>query len=223
MSHKEGLPLSASFNEIAEYHNWKEFFKKKYKDAAVVPINFNKYSPDLSYILIKAYRKVNEISRPNLVQMRIPNYICSVSNEKLAIKIFLSEVIYNQIKTNSKTLVKDYIDMCIMCKEKINIRFRSKKKLQEAHDKISQKYYAKHTPLVKIPKNSKFKELRKILPSEFEYIKTRKRLIEETAIQHHCVWSYADKINRDNCAIYSYVDPTTKKTLYNRIRCSFHE
>lgn len=25
-------------------------------------------------------------------------------------------------------------------------------------------------------------------------------------MQHHCVWSYANKITKDKCAIYSYID-----------------
>lgn len=69
----------------------------------------------------------------------------------------------------------------------------------------------KQTPVVKITKETKFKLLRKILPPEFEWIKTRKRLIEETVMQHHCVWSYADKINKDKCQIYSYVDEDGKR------------
>lgn len=52
-----------------------------------------------------------------------------------------------------------------------------------------------------VPKNSRFKDLK--LPSEFEYITTKKRLVKETAVQHHCVWSYTNSINKDRCAIYS--------------------
>ena len=48
--------------------------------------------------------------------------------------------------------------------------------------------------------------MRKILPEEFEWIKTRKRLISEAVMQHHCVWSYAPDITADKSAIYSYVD-----------------
>lgn len=57
--------------------------------------------------------------------------------------------------------------------------------------------------------------MRKILPKEFEWIKNRKRLILETELQHHCVWSYADKISSDMCAIYSYVDKDGSKSLCN--------
>lgn len=66
--------------------------------------------------------------------------------------------------------------------------------------------YRKMTGEVNVPKDSAFNELREILPPEFEWIKTRKRLILETELQHHCVWSYAKKISNDKCAIYSYTD-----------------
>ena len=31
-------------------------------------------------------------------------------------------------------------------------------------------------------------------------------MILETELQHHCVWSYADNITQDECAIYSFTD-----------------
>lgn len=96
--------------------------------------------------------------------------------------------------------------MCRTVHKKISINFKSVKKVQEEHDQISQKYYQRSTPKVTVKKDTKFKELRKILPDTFEWIKTRKRLIQETTMQNHCVWSYASFINKDQCQIYSYVD-----------------
>lgn len=66
--------------------------------------------------------------------------------------------------------------------------------------------YEKITKNVKISKNTKFKPLYKALPKEFEPIKSKKRLIKKTAMQHHCVWSYADNITNDISAIFSYMD-----------------
>ena len=50
-----------------------------------------------------------------------------------------------------------------------------------------------------------YTKLRKLLPKEFEWIKTKKRLLKESEIQHHCVWTYGGKINADKSAIYSFV------------------
>ena len=39
-------------------------------------------------------------------------------------------------------------------------------------------------------------------------IREVKRLINESIMMHHCVWSYYDRIQNDICAIYSYMDET---------------
>lgn len=109
-----------------------------------------------------------------------------------------------------RATIYDYISMCRKLKIKIRLDIRSEHQLYKIHDKISFRNndYRKMTAIVKIPKDSKFSSLQKMLPKEFEWIKTRKRLILETELQHHCVWSYADYITKDECAIYSYVDAT---------------
>lgn len=58
---------------------------------------------------------------------------------------------------------------------------------------------------VLITSQSKFDDLRKLLPSRFEWIKTKNRLYLEAVMMSHCVWSYAKKIKADRCAIYSYI------------------
>lgn len=50
-----------------------------------------------------------------------------------------------------------------------------------------------------------FTELRKLLPKKFEWIRNGKRLYYEGVEMGHCVNSYYDLINRDICAIYSFV------------------
>jgi len=118
-----------------------------------------------------------------------------------------------QIKALSY-LVNDYISMCKQSKTKIRLDIYSIAQLNNLHNKISDDpyNYRNITKDVKIPKQSKFLELREILPDNFEWIKTRKRLILETELQHHCVWSYADKITADNCAIYSFTDINAEHT-----------
>ncbi|MCX4351532.1 MAG: PcfJ domain-containing protein [Lachnospiraceae bacterium] len=104
--------------------------------------------------------------------------------------------------------IKDYVSMCRQSKIKIRLDIYSIKQLEKLHGKIvcTHNNYRKNTQEVKVPINSKFLPLRDILPSEFEWIKTRKRLILETEMQHHCVWSYAPDITQDKCAIYSFTD-----------------
>jgi hypothetical protein len=102
---------------------------------------------------------------------------------------------------------RDYVQMERQSKHKIRLDIRSEEHLINLHDNTARTAdYRTNTRDVNIPENSKFNRLRELLPEEFEWIKTRKRLIMEADLQHHCVWSYAGKISGDRCAIYSYVD-----------------
>lgn len=111
-------------------------------------------------------------------------------------------------------IIYDYIRMCFNNKNsKVKLNIKSVSEIRNRHDDINRNTNIdKNTGNVKIPKNSIFNELRNILPEEFEWIKTRKRLILETKVQHHCVWSYYRLINSDDCAIYSYVDKDGSKS-----------
>lgn len=111
--------------------------------------------------------------------------------------------------------IKDYVSMCRQSKSKIRLDIYSIKQLEKLHGKIActPNNYRKKTQEVKVPINSKFLPLRDILPPEFEWIKTRKRLILETEMQHHCVWSYASDITQDKCAIYSFTDTRAEYTV----------
>lgn len=115
--------------------------------------------------------------------------------------------------------VGDYVNMCIYnnkrVKQKVDLSISNVHTLIVKHNDVSWLSRKSGTKPVKVPKDSVFNDLRKILPKEFEWIKNRKRLILETELQHHCVWSYADKISSDMCAIYSYVDKDGSKSLCN--------
>ena len=110
--------------------------------------------------------------------------------------------------------ILDYVNMCFKAKIKVNLKVRSINQVINRHDKLSQdialKSFMKNKEMkVNIPKNSRFNELETILSTDkthhFEWIKDKKRLAMETIEQHHCVWSYYDLINKDHCAIYSFI------------------
>lgn len=105
----------------------------------------------------------------------------------------------------------DNVKICRMAGKKVNFRFNSARKLKEAHDDVTIFYMNKSVPEIKIPQNSVFNQLRKQLPDDFEWIKNRKRIIKEGTDMHHCVASYAEKINKDKCAIYSFVYKDKKR------------
>jgi hypothetical protein len=207
--------LPVSFQKVKQYTSFKELFLSEYKTAKLINNNWNTKNVNLSYLILKTWNYVVPEQRNKLLQINKIN-IADYSGKKLKNKIkrFLYAYLDNQFKIYDEKYhnfsyedeIYDYINMCMITKEKVNINFRSYTKLENAHNEISNKAYMKKTPLVKVKKNTKFASLRKILPKDFEWIKTRKRLIQETIMQHHCVWSYAEYINKDICQIYSYVD-----------------
>ena len=54
--------------------------------------------------------------------------------------------------------------------------------------------------------NTRYNNLRKLLPKKFEWLTTEERLALESEMQGNCVVSYANKVKKDKCQIYSYVD-----------------
>lgn len=111
--------------------------------------------------------------------------------------------------------VRDYMSAAVSLGHKVMLN-HSIKRIIEDHDALvdnmNLKDYLKRMrgKKLKVPKNSQFNNLRKILPADFEWIKTKTRLANESAMQHHCVWSYSDYISSDSSAIYSYVDSDCK-------------
>lgn len=111
--------------------------------------------------------------------------------------------------------IHDYVNTCKIRKRKIRLNIYSIKNLLKLHDLVTTQgvNYRRDTKPVNVPKDSKFNRLRELLPTEFEWIKSRKRLILETELQHHCVWSYADNITNDKSAIYSFTDSSAEHCL----------
>lgn len=201
-----------SLDKMLEYHSKADFMTGYYKRAKDILIKWNRRNMAVSYFLLQCKKYLDDMSFQKLIQltdqeiMEIADKMSVTDNS--SIKGVIAGYIFQSVKGKraDTIMIFDYIDICMAVKEKISLRFRSIKKLEEAHNRISEKYFMKKTGKVAVPKDSKFLALRKKLPQEFEWIKSRKRLLHETAIQHHCVWSYADEITSDRSAIYSFVD-----------------
>lgn len=223
-----------SFNEINGKHNMEEVMLEKYAGKELIrKIKFNKTDLAVGYMIYRTYNRVNEGSRSILLDVKnhtdmlfkihddYYNSCKSWHNEQ----VFLTDVLYMHIMQYENEAspgydivdvdayldIFDYIMTCKQTKDKVNLRFRSYKKLMEAHDDIYIKYQNKFVSDITIPANSRFMKLRTMLPEDFEWITTKRRILKEASMMHHCVASYAEKINSDRCAIYSYVDPESGK------------
>lgn len=149
-----------------------------------------------------------------------------VDSRYYAVKRFLSEIIQKRVGADKDAVIYDYVDMAKMLHRKISIMFTSEKKVNDAHDDLAKDltaknahddlakdFTAKNTPRVKVPKNSKFNRLAKLLPDDMEWIKSKKRLVQEGSEMHNCVAKYANEINKDSCAIYSFVYNNKRYTV----------
>ena len=203
------------------------------KDAALVADAVNTWSDswgsrsDLPYVFLSQvlYKRILDFETKRLSTIKIEEIKGKYRKEleeELHTKVladeyekWLAEKVESELSGDDiKRTAADYVDMCSQTKNKVSLNIRSIKRLGELHDVIATNPddYRRITGEVKVPKNSKFLQLRKILPPEFEWITTRKRLILETELQHHCVWSYADLITGDICAIYSFTDTRAEHT-----------
>ncbi len=212
-----------TLKEINSHHNLDELMKYKYKHADFV--NWNKCNIAWGYLLMKLFPQVTTESRNMLLNMKY-DYLSDDPMDK-NVQSFMYDFILDRLDPSSYPVVNgkkinrehmfiivcDYVRSCKTTKRKINLCFTSGKKLAEAHDDMQVIIRSKYTPKIKIKSNSKFNNLRKLLPDDFEQIKTKRRIVEEGVKMHHCVASYASLVNSDTCAIYSLVYEDKRYTI----------
>lgn len=209
----QDLLVPLTINEIEEYYNWNHLFKKKYKAANEIQYNFNKHNPTFDYLLLKAYKMVDDTSKNYLQQMTeddfgyLENKEVINTPEKLIISYYTKKLNIN-IYSNDYIYLKDYVYIKRRLKgnnKQISLMYKSKRRIIEEHNKANLSLKTQDIILKKVKKDSQFNNLREILPEEFEWIKTGKRLAWESTEMKHCVASYDRKIKEDRCAIYSFV------------------
>lgn len=217
-------------NEITAGHTLNEAMNAHYKNAGFV--DWSRCDLRLGYLIMQALPLVNEKSRNFLLANKYMSFeefmktycvhakriyvdpeIKRADSRRYVVKRFLSEIIQKRIGADGDAIIYDYIDMSEMLHRKISIMFTSEKKVNDAHDDLVKELTAKNTPRVKVPKNSKFNRLAKLLPDDMEWIKSKKRLVQEGSEMHNCVACYADDINKDSCAIYSFMYNNKRYTI----------
>lgn len=220
---KTPIIIPINLNSIWNYKDKRSLISAHCKRAEV-PKSINKYSLHFGYLLMKCSRYVEQSELQKLLVLKDSmdefRHMFRIKHqvEKMFI-LYYEKRLYPTVEALSEDdeistmFIRDYVYMVMMSSlsQKFNLKIKSSKRIREEHDKISEILYRKKTPKVVIPKNSRFKDLK--LPSEFEHITTKRRLVKETAVQHHCVWSYANSINKDRCAIYSTVYEDSRYTL----------
>ena len=216
--YKRDVPIKWNKGDLSiNYLTYKAYFLVKEEDRGIL-LNF-----------CENIRSEEEVSKfYDFMNRHGATNISSIYKHDYSI-FFLTYLLFKQVDPHSfwmeedGTLIsehdafiifRDYVSMSKQFKKKVKLSFKSAKKVKDAHADIIVDYMTKkrNIPIIKIPKKSVFNNLRKLLPEdEFEWIKTRKRLIAEGYYMRHCVDSYGHYINGDRCAIYSLVYKPTQK------------
>lgn len=203
------------YADTITYHSRTEYFMSAYKCAGMLKWNYNRHNINLSYMVLKATSKVS-LNDYGILQNTSDDMLeyVSVSTGKGKLNSSIIKFLagyYAKKDPHCISTAHDYIRMCIDSKKDVVLHY-SVKRMRDEHDHFmdSSTYadYKRKTKPFRVPKDSRFNTIRKALPESFEWIKSRKRLIHESMMMHHCVWSYYKKIGDDRCAIYSYYDET---------------
>lgn len=210
---KEKCYPPVKFKELENTHNKKELFEKKFKKA--LPNSINKDSFSVGFYKIKAAQLFDEKEKQKIYNINVPENFFKFfyTEEERANKIIhiYYESIFGDISKFDGFYVDDYIHMSRVLKNPISLKFKSINGLMRVHQKLSEQIKLNDMPEIKIPKRYSFKKLK--LPEKYELITTKERLYAETTMNCNCVWSYADKINDGDCAIYSVVENGNRYTI----------
>lgn len=208
------IPLS----EFKGKHTLKEVMTSYYKNTEDIP--WNKVDIKICYAYFKLRKKIEPAGYTILWDWLNDHSKSLTILDTVFFEILMSRFTENSYwenidiygkkqKVTEKTVrytVQDYIRFCYRLHKKIRLTFTSAKKMKELHDDYAVIIKNKYTPTIKIPKNTKFKKLEKLLPTdEFTWIKTKRKIIREGVEMHHCVATYADLVNKDICAIYGFI------------------
>lgn len=166
-----------------------------------LPKSINKYTLKTGYLVVKSFKYVKENEWQKLLHIPGEEYgPCDNINGIFYVyyhKIFN----FNSDSDELENILNDYITMTIKMKKTFNMKMTSVARLIDEHNKLAIAYRCKYTKNITIPKNSIFNKLK--LPKEWQRIKTKQALVEESILNNNCVASYDDKINRDKCAIFT--------------------
>lgn len=235
----ENIP-KLSINEVSDAYSLDNAIKKHYKKAAFMNWNKGDIRmgmlimkslskvDDKSKKVLLSMKYMSEQDYINKHKLnRKAEWTIILSLDRISVEDFLAFTILDnlttitreQVQCNAKASLRkeafvwiyDYVKMSIDQHKKVSLTFKSFAKVRDAHNELVLNHRLALTPIIRIPQDSRFNDLRKLLPDDMEWITSRKRIVLEGTNMHHCVASYASKINDDKCAIYSFVSKENDK------------
>lgn len=195
---------------IAKYYGEDKAFKRNNKE----PIGYGIFLARVSRIVkpeelqklfgfnpgcISIGRAKNDLVKP-LVQ-----YICEATPNN------------NMRDSFVQCLVEDAVAMNINKRQLVPISFKTTDEVLKWHDDMTPFGSYTTAERMRIKKNSKFKNLK--LPKDCTKLTTTKQMVMEGDFQHNCVATYINKVNADECSIWSQRKPDgTRNTIEIKIK-----
>lgn len=195
---------------IAKYYGEDKAFKRNNKE----PIGYGIFLARVSRIVkpeelqklfgfnpgcISIGRAKNDLVKP-LVQ-----YICEATPNN------------NMRDSFVQCLVEDAVVMNINKRQLVPISFKTTDEVLKWHDDMTPFGSYTTAERMRIKKDSKFKNLK--LPKDCTKLTTTKQMVMEGDFQHNCVATYINKVNADECSIWSQRKPDgTRNTIEIKIK-----
>lgn len=195
---------------IAKYYGEDKAFKRNNKE----PIGYGIFLARVSRIVkpeelqklfgfnpgcISIGRAKNDLVKP-LVQ-----YICEATPNN------------NMRDSFVQCLVEDAVAMNINKRQLVPISFKTTDEVLKWHDDMTPFGLYTTAERMRIKKDSKFKNLK--LPKDCTKLTTTKQMVMEGDFQHNCVATYINKVNADECSIWSQRKPDgTRNTIEIKIK-----
>lgn len=211
---------SIPFSEFYKYNTRRELLQSYY-GTSLKRNNRESIGKGIFLCRIAKYVDTNDIQL--LYNYEPP--VCHITRDKESVKKPLLNVLCNyfsekfNVKRIDKDMVSDTIRLSMSQKKPIKIGFPTYKSLVSYHNDLYIQYEKRFYDTVKIPKDSKFKKLK--MPKGCVRLKTRKQFLEEGAVNHHCVATYIEYVNMDECSIWSLrTDDGKRFTIEIRMKYS---
>ena len=150
---------------------------------------------------------VKNFSDPVMIKWALTDFLIRYYANRL---FETAEDIPKRILKRFEFIARDYGELCIDTGELISLRKTRPRALENAHDAARDQMvrYAQineaefKQPL--LAEDSKFLELKELLPDDFKMIDRTPALYEEGERQHNCVFNYRGKVRNDDIAIFHW-------------------
>lgn len=199
---REKFYLPVKISELSDYHSKKSYCEKLFR--LKLPNTTNRIPFDRLYAVCctEKYIQAGQLSMllQNLNHVKDFTFRASIRNRKSIAEKYL-KLFFGNIPNIDISIAEDYVNMAIELKQPIDIT-AGKKKIGQLHDELIDKATVRANRGIKLTiPETPMKYL--LLPKEFTPVRTKKALLLEGRINHNCVGTYINRINKGRCVIYT--------------------